>query len=74
MQARPLHGGGTAPTFEGKTWSEALEKVPCQNVAKDGKDLKINGTVIVDGNSFPNPVITEKDRIEPLDKKCLPKT
>jgi hypothetical protein len=56
---------GAAPTFEGKTWNEALEKVPCQNVAKDGKDLKISGTVIVDGKSFPNPVITEGGQIKP---------
>jgi hypothetical protein len=63
---------GSAP-YDGKTWNEALAKVPCPNVAKDGKDLKIDGTVIVDGKSFPNPVITEEDRIKPLDKRCFSK-
>ena len=38
-------------TFEGATWKEALAKVPCQDVAKDGKDLKITGIIVVDGES-----------------------
>jgi uncharacterized GH25 family protein len=70
-QAHLLHG--SAPTFEGKTWKEALEKVPCQNVAKDGKNLKITATIVVDGKPFPNPTITKEDLIEPLDKRCFPK-
>jgi hypothetical protein len=43
-------------------------------VAKDGKDLKITGIVVVDGKpSPPNPIITKEDLIEPLEKKCFPK-
>jgi hypothetical protein len=59
--------------FEGKTWNEALAKVPCKDVAKDDKDLKITGTVVVDGKSFQNPTITEEDRIKLLEKRCFPK-
>jgi len=65
-------GGWThgSAAIEGATWREALAKVPCQDVAKDGKDLKISVTVIVNGEQFPNPTITKEDLIELLDKKC----
>jgi hypothetical protein len=65
-----IHGSAS---FEGATWKAALEKVPCPNVMKDGKDLKISGTVIVDGERFSNPTITKEDLIEPVDKRCFPK-
>jgi hypothetical protein len=67
-----IHGSAVA-TFEGKTWKEALATVPCQNVTKDGKDLKISGTVIVDGNQFPSPTITKDDLMDPLEKRCFPR-
>lgn len=65
--------GVAVPTFEGGDWREALAKVPCTNVAKAGKDLKITGIVVVDGKRFPNPTITKEDLIEPVDKRCFPR-
>lgn len=67
-----IHGTPT-PTFEGKTWKEALAKVPCSDAAKDGKDVKITGVLIVDGKSTADPVLTKEDEIEPFDKKCFSK-
>jgi hypothetical protein len=69
-----IHGSAT-PTLKGDTWKEALAQVPCQDVAKDGGDLKISGVIlVVDGHSQPSPVIiTKEDLIEVLDKKCFPK-
>jgi hypothetical protein len=65
---------GIAPvTYEGATWNEALAKVPCKDVAKDGKNLKITGIIVVDGKQFPNPTISKEDQVEPLDKRCFPK-
>jgi hypothetical protein len=65
--------GSAASSFEGATWKEALAKVPCQDVAKDGKDLKIAGIIVVDGKQSPDPIITKEDEIEPLEKRCFPK-
>jgi hypothetical protein len=64
---------GSAPSFEGATWKEALAKVPCEDVAKDGKFLKIAAIIVVDGEKSSDPVITKEDLIEPLDKRCFPK-
>jgi hypothetical protein len=60
-----LHHGSPPPSFEGATWKEALAKVPCQDVVKDGKDLKITGIIVVDGESSPpNPTITKEDLVK----------
>jgi hypothetical protein len=61
------------PTFEGATWKEALAKVPCQDVGKDGEDLKITAIIVVDGKSTTDPVLTKKDEVEPIEKRCFPK-
>jgi hypothetical protein len=65
--------GSAVPSFEGATWKDALAKVPCQDVVKDGKDLKIAGIIVVDGKPSPDPIITKEDEIEPLDKRCFPR-
>ena len=69
-----IHGSATL-TVKGATWKEALAQVPCQDVTKDGKDLKISGVIlVVDGQPQPNPlIITKEDQIEMLDKKCFPR-
>jgi hypothetical protein len=69
--ARLLHGGSA--TFEGKTWEEALAKLPCQSISKDGKDLKISATLVVDGTAYQNPAITKEDLIKPVDRRCFSK-
>jgi hypothetical protein len=63
---------GSAP-IAGANWHEALEKVPCQNITKVGDVLQINVTVIVGGESHPNPTITDEGQIKMLEKKCFPK-
>ena len=70
-----LMGGWThgSAAIEGATWKETLAQVPCPDVAKDGRDLKIDRTLIVDGVQYPDPVITKEDLIEELDRKCFPK-
>ena len=48
--------------------------MPCQDVAKDGKDLKITGIIVVGGESSPpNPTITKEDLVEVVEKMCFPK-
>jgi hypothetical protein len=64
---------GSAPSFKGANWHDVQDKVPCQYVAKVGKDLKINATLVVDGKSYPNPTVTEPGVIDELDKMCFPK-
>jgi hypothetical protein len=65
---------GSAPDrFEGANWFEVLQKVPCQDIAKDGRDIRITAVLIVDGKTFEDPVIKEEDRIKELERRC-PKT
>jgi hypothetical protein len=55
---------GSPPTLKGDTWKEALEQVPCEDVAKDGKDLKISGVIlVVKGQPQPNPLVVTKKKI-----------
>jgi hypothetical protein len=70
-QARFLHG--SIPTFEGANWHEVLERVACQYVTRDGKDLTIAAKLVVDGKTFQNPTITEEGQIKELEKRCFPK-
>jgi hypothetical protein len=63
-----IHG---SPSYPGATWLEALEKVPCQDIAPIGKDdLKVNATVVVGGTSYANPVISDHELVKALDKHC----
>jgi hypothetical protein len=59
-------------TVEAKTLREALEKIPCSYISKDGRDLKIAGlSVIANGKSQPMPiVVTKEDEIESIEKRC----
>jgi hypothetical protein len=66
-----LHG--SIPTFEGANWHEVLERVACQYVTRDGKDLTIAAKLVVDGKTFQNPTITEEGQIKELEKRCFPK-
>jgi len=69
----PILGGilhGSTPTFEGVNWHEVLEKVQCQYVTKEGKDFKIAAKLIVAGQTFENPTITEEGQIKELERKC----
>jgi hypothetical protein len=62
------------PNFEGDTWREALEKAPCDIISQVGDDLQIkNAVIVVKKKSFRDPLITEEDRIKPVDKRCFPK-
>jgi hypothetical protein len=61
------------PTFEGANWPEVLLKVPCDLVAKDGKDLKVNAALIVGGHIFSQPIIREEKQIRELDRRCFQK-
>jgi hypothetical protein len=64
-----IHGVST--THPGETWLEALEKVPCQDIVPVSKDdLQVNATVVVDGVRHANPVITDHDLVEALDRQC----
>lgn len=67
--------GIAVTTYEGKTLKQALAKVPCNYISKDGDDLKIQGVnIVVDGKPEPSPLIlSKKDEIEPVEKRCFPK-
>ena len=66
-------GGFFHRPIAGANWHEALEKVSCQNITKVGDWLQINATVIVGGDSRPNPTITKEGQIKMLEKRCFPK-
>jgi hypothetical protein len=68
-QARLLRG--SVPRFEGTNWHQALEQVPCQSITEVGSVLKISGTIIVAGQSFENPTITDEGQIKVLEKRCF---
>ena len=63
---------GQAP-IAGANWHEALEKVPCPYITKVGDWLQIDATVIVGGDSHPNPTITKEGQIKMLEMRCFPK-
>jgi hypothetical protein len=58
------------PTFEGLNWHEVLLKVPCNLVATDGKDLKINAILIVGDRTFSEPIIREENQVRELERRC----
>jgi hypothetical protein len=64
------HGRPT-PTFA--TWHQVVEGIPCQDVARVGHDIRINGTIIVGGQSFQNHVVPEEGQEKILEKRCFPK-
>ena len=66
---------GSAPTtIDGINWHEALEKVPCADITKVGNSLKIAATLVVNGTHHKNPMISEKDQIDILERRCPPET
>lgn len=69
-----MRGGFAAtptPTFEGADWREVLLKVPCELVAKDRRELKVNAVLIIGRQTFNEPVIREENQIRELDRRCF---
>jgi hypothetical protein len=63
-----IHG---IPTFEGRTWQDALARVPCQDVVRDGHFFRISAQVVVDGKPFKDPVIKDDELIRELEARCF---
>jgi hypothetical protein len=66
--------GSVPTTIEGINWNEVLEKVPCTDITKVGNSLKITATLVINGTHHKNPMISEKDRVDILERRCPPKT
>ncbi|MGA2996068.1 hypothetical protein [Bradyrhizobium sp.] len=67
--------GQGSVVIKGKTLDEALARVPCRFISKDGTDLKVsNVPIVIDESAEPNSLIlTNESEIGPIKKRCFSK-
>lgn len=62
---------GAPAKFEGKNWHDALAAVPCTNLTQVDHNIKVKGIVVVDGNSYSDPLITNPGEVNMVEKRCF---
>lgn len=64
---------GAPAKFEGKNWHEALATIPCTNLTPLNGNIQVRGMVVVDGNSYSSPLITNPGEVNMIEKRCFGK-
>jgi hypothetical protein len=62
--------GGLRTVLEYASWEKVAADAPCNTFEKDGRDVKVDGPIIVDGKTFEHHVITDEKRVKEIEDRC----